>query len=138
MTDNIESQGRILVVDDEPSSRQGLEKLLRRNSFRVQSEADGEAALRAAAEFTPDVVVTDLRATELLPPTTTICGAGRPSARHGQGGRGSSPRAPQRDGDQRADDGGEEAPRRGERALLDDQGGEERDQNGEADGPGQR
>ena len=61
MTDNIESQGRILVVDDEPSSRQGLEKLLLRNGFRVQSEADGEAALRAAAEFAPDVVVTDLR-----------------------------------------------------------------------------
>jgi two-component system, NtrC family, response regulator HydG len=61
MTDSSDPQGRILVVDDEPTARQGLEKLLRRKGFRVQTEADGEAALRAAAEFAPDVVVTDLR-----------------------------------------------------------------------------
>jgi two-component system, NtrC family, response regulator HydG len=62
MTDSSnEPQGRILVVDDEPTARQGLEKLLRRKGYRVQAEADGEAALQAAAEFAPDVVVTDLR-----------------------------------------------------------------------------
>jgi len=61
MTDSNESRGRILFVDDEPTSRLGLEQLLRRKGFRVQSEADGEATLRAAAEFAPDVVVTDLR-----------------------------------------------------------------------------
>jgi two-component system response regulator HydG len=62
MTDSSnEPQGRILVVDDEPTARQGLEKLLRRKGYRVQAEADGAAALQAAAEFAPDVVVTDLR-----------------------------------------------------------------------------
>ncbi len=56
-----QSRGRILVVDDEPSARLGLEKLLRHKGYRVQSEADGEAALQAAGEFAPDVVVTDLK-----------------------------------------------------------------------------
>ncbi len=61
MTDNNDIRGRILVVDDEPTARLGLEKLLRRKGYRVQSEADGEAALKAAEEFAPDVVVTDLK-----------------------------------------------------------------------------
>jgi len=61
MTDSNEIRGRILVVDDEPTARLGLEKLLRRKGYRVQSEADGEAALKAAGEFAPDVVVTDLK-----------------------------------------------------------------------------
>jgi two-component system, NtrC family, response regulator HydG len=61
MSDSNDIRGRILVVDDEPTARQGLEKLLRRKGYRVQAEADGEAALQAAAEFAPDVVVTDLK-----------------------------------------------------------------------------
>jgi len=61
MTDSNDIRGRILVVDDEPTARMGLEKLLRRKGYRVQSEADGEAALKAAEEFAPDVVVTDLK-----------------------------------------------------------------------------
>ncbi len=61
MTDNNDIRGRSLVVDDEPTARLGLEKLLRRKGYRVQSEADGEAALKAAEEFAPDVVVTDLK-----------------------------------------------------------------------------
>jgi DNA-binding NtrC family response regulator len=54
-------RGRILVVDDEPSARHGLEKLLRQEGFSVRVEADGAAALATAEEFRPDVVVTDLR-----------------------------------------------------------------------------
>jgi DNA-binding NtrC family response regulator len=61
MSDSNDIRGRILVVDDEPTARQGLEKLLRRKGYRVQAEADGEAALQAAAECAPDVVVTDLK-----------------------------------------------------------------------------
>jgi len=61
MAEVSDSRGRILVVDDEPSARLGLEKLLRHKGYRVQSEADGEAALQAAGEFAPDVVVTDLK-----------------------------------------------------------------------------
>ncbi len=54
-------KARILVVDDEPSARQGLEKLLQQEGFVVRSAADGAAALRTAADFAPDLVVTDLR-----------------------------------------------------------------------------
>jgi two-component system, NtrC family, response regulator HydG len=61
MPESQESRGRILVVDDEPSARLGLEKLLRHKGYRVQSEVDGVAALQAAGEFAPDVVVTDLK-----------------------------------------------------------------------------
>lgn len=51
MNDSNDIQGRILVVDDEPTARQGLEKLLRRKGYRVQAEADGEAALLAAVWY---------------------------------------------------------------------------------------
>ncbi|MCY1009258.1 sigma-54 dependent transcriptional regulator [Nannocystis pusilla] len=54
-------KGRILVVDDEPNARQGLQKLLRHEGYEVRIDADGAAALRTAGEFVPDVVVTDLR-----------------------------------------------------------------------------
>jgi two-component system response regulator HydG len=55
------SKGRILVVDDEPSARGGLERLLQQEGFSVQTAADGVMAIRLAAEFAPDVVVTDLK-----------------------------------------------------------------------------
>jgi len=61
MNDSNDIRGRILVVDDEPTARQGLEKLLRRSCYSVHTAADGEAALRSAADFAPDVVVTDLK-----------------------------------------------------------------------------
>ncbi|MBL8970059.1 MAG: sigma-54-dependent Fis family transcriptional regulator [Myxococcales bacterium] len=61
MTESSQGKGRILVVDDEASARQGLEKLLRQEGYLVRAEADGAAGLRAAEEFAPDVVVTDLR-----------------------------------------------------------------------------
>ncbi len=61
MTESRQDKGRILVVDDEASARQGLEKLLRQEGYLVRAEADGAAGLRAAEEFAPDVVVTDLR-----------------------------------------------------------------------------
>ena len=54
-------KGRILVVDDEASARSGLERLLVQEGFAVKSAPDGAAALRVAAEFAPDVVVTDLK-----------------------------------------------------------------------------
>jgi two-component system response regulator HydG len=61
MTASSRDKGRILVVDDEASARIGLEKLLRQEGYTVRAEADGAAGLRAADEFAPDVVVTDLR-----------------------------------------------------------------------------
>src|SRR5579863_2279045 len=54
-------KAKILVVDDEPSARSGLEKLLLSEGYRVDVAADGPSALAIAAETPPDVVVTDLK-----------------------------------------------------------------------------
>jgi len=61
MAQDPEPRGRILVVDDEPSARLGLDRLLSQAGFRVRVAADGQAGLQAAGEFAPDVVVTDLK-----------------------------------------------------------------------------
>ncbi|MBC7976504.1 MAG: sigma-54-dependent Fis family transcriptional regulator [Myxococcales bacterium] len=52
---------RILVVDDEPSARSGLEKLLRHAGYQVDTAEHGRAALAIVTERPPDLVVTDLR-----------------------------------------------------------------------------
>jgi two-component system response regulator HydG len=54
-------RARVLIVEDERTAREGLEKLLRREGFSVKVVADGGAAVRLAAEFAPDVVITDLK-----------------------------------------------------------------------------
>jgi two-component system response regulator HydG len=59
------SQPRILIVDDEENVRAGLEKLLRQSGYTVEVAATGSAALEAAAERPPDVVLTDLRMPEM-------------------------------------------------------------------------
>ena len=51
---------RVLVVDDEESSRAGLAMLLTTLGYEVQEAADGEEAVRQAAAFRPAVVITDL------------------------------------------------------------------------------
>ena len=52
---------RILVVDDDPTSRMGLEQLLRHSDFEVMTAADGAEALEIARASLPDVVVTDVQ-----------------------------------------------------------------------------
>ncbi|MEX1176819.1 MAG: response regulator [Nitriliruptor sp.] len=53
---------RVVVVDDEPGIRRILELTLRRSGrYEVVAEAgDGEGALAAIAEHTPDIVLLDL------------------------------------------------------------------------------
>ncbi len=51
---------RILVVDDEPQVREVLKLYLSRDGFRVQTAADGQAALDAFQTHAPDLVVLDL------------------------------------------------------------------------------
>jgi putative two-component system response regulator len=51
---------RILLVDDEPAPRAGLEILLRREGFEVLTVADGATALERCAEFRPDLVLLDI------------------------------------------------------------------------------
>lgn len=51
---------RILVVDDEPDQRFLLRRIFERAGHEVSDAADGAAALRAAREWAPDLVVTDV------------------------------------------------------------------------------
>ncbi len=55
------SKHRILIVDDEPSARSGLAKLLTQAGYEVGAAGDGIEALETASTFAPDVVVTDLK-----------------------------------------------------------------------------
>jgi DNA-binding NtrC family response regulator len=57
----MESKGRILVVDDEVNARTALHELLRDEGYAVETAADAFKALGKAAEFAPDLVLTDLK-----------------------------------------------------------------------------
>lgn len=61
MDGDAKSKVRVLVVDDEPSARSGLEKLLLQEGYVVNAASDGPTALAIATENPPDVVVTDLK-----------------------------------------------------------------------------
>lgn len=51
---------RVLVADDEASSRKGLKALLSNWGYEVEEASDGEEALQRAVAFLPAVVVADL------------------------------------------------------------------------------
>jgi two-component system response regulator HydG len=61
MDGEAKTKARILVVDDEPSARSGMEKLLQQEGYTVDTAADGPSALAIAADNPPDVVITDLK-----------------------------------------------------------------------------
>jgi two-component system, OmpR family, response regulator MtrA len=50
----------VLLVEDDPGARQGLELALRRLGYDVRATQTGEAALRAVSETAVDVVVLDV------------------------------------------------------------------------------
>ncbi len=54
------SEGRVLVVDDEPIVREILERYLRRGGFEVAAATDGQGALDAFDAQRPDLIVLDL------------------------------------------------------------------------------
>ena len=56
-----DSKGRILVVDDEVNARTALAELLAEEGYVVESAADAFKALGKVAEFSPDLVLTDLK-----------------------------------------------------------------------------
>jgi DNA-binding NarL/FixJ family response regulator len=52
---------RVVIADDHPFYRAGLSRLLRRNGLDVAAEVfNGETAIQAAEETSPDVVIVDL------------------------------------------------------------------------------
>ncbi len=57
----MDTNGRILVVDDEADARAALVELLREEGYSVEGAADGFKALGKLAEFAPDLVLTDLK-----------------------------------------------------------------------------
>lgn len=52
---------RILVVDDEAAARSALSELLREEGFQVRSAADGYKALGQLEDWTPDLLITDVK-----------------------------------------------------------------------------
>ncbi|MFI5808244.1 response regulator [Streptomyces sp. NPDC051561] len=51
---------RVLLIEDDPSVREGVELGLRRRGHEVRAAANGEAGLAALAEFRPDLLLLDL------------------------------------------------------------------------------
>ncbi len=54
------ARGSVLVVDDEPNIALSLEYLMKGQGFDVRVARDGEAALEALREATPNVVLLDV------------------------------------------------------------------------------
>jgi DNA-binding NtrC family response regulator len=54
------SRARILIVDDEPATRDLFAELLERWGHEVSQTADGHEALKLAAELHPDLIISDL------------------------------------------------------------------------------
>ncbi|MDT0405074.1 response regulator transcription factor [Streptomyces edwardsiae] len=51
---------RVLLIEDDPSVREGVELGLRRRGHEVRAAATGEAGLAALTEFRPDLMLLDL------------------------------------------------------------------------------
>jgi DNA-binding NtrC family response regulator len=51
---------RVLIVEDEPSTRVGLTELVRTWGFTADSAGDGEEALRRITVFRPSIIISDL------------------------------------------------------------------------------
>ncbi|MSQ02221.1 MAG: sigma-54-dependent Fis family transcriptional regulator [Myxococcales bacterium] len=54
------SAARVLIIDDEPTLREVLSMVLGKAGYEVRDAPSGEAGLRVAAQWFPDVVITDL------------------------------------------------------------------------------
>jgi CheY-like chemotaxis protein len=52
---------RILVIDDEQISREGVGEVLREEGYEVTLAVDGQEAIALLPSFRPDLVLTDLR-----------------------------------------------------------------------------
>ena len=51
---------RVLIVEDEPSTRLGLTELVRTWGFITDAAADGEDALQRITVFRPSIIISDL------------------------------------------------------------------------------
>jgi DNA-binding NtrC family response regulator len=53
-------QERVLIVEDDPAARAGLEQLVKAWGFIAESACDGEEALEKVTSFRPAIVITDM------------------------------------------------------------------------------
>lgn len=60
MDEKVEVETRVLVVDDDPVSREGLQALLEDEGFVVAVAGDGRDALAKVETFRPDLVLSDV------------------------------------------------------------------------------
>src|SRR6185436_11015043 len=51
---------RVLIVEDEPTTRLGLTELVRTWGFTTEAAADGEEALQRITAFRPSIIISDL------------------------------------------------------------------------------
>lgn len=61
MSNNNNSQGGIVIVDDNPNNLQVLSGILQHAGFKVRQALSGEIALRAIAASAPDLILLDIR-----------------------------------------------------------------------------
>src|ERR1700677_897848 len=54
-------RGRVLIVDDEANARAALSEILRDEGYATETAADGFKALGKLEDFSPDVILTDLK-----------------------------------------------------------------------------
>jgi len=57
---SVTSGDRVLIVEDEPSTRLGLTELVRTWGFTTDAAADGEEALQRITVFRPSIIISDL------------------------------------------------------------------------------
>src|SRR5579871_7065290 len=55
------ARGRILIVDDESNARAALSEILHEEGYATETAADGFKALAKIGDFSPDVILTDLK-----------------------------------------------------------------------------
>jgi DNA-binding NtrC family response regulator len=60
MTSTTTSRDRVLIVEDDPTTRVGLTELVRTWGFTTEAAADGEEALQRITAFRPSIIITDL------------------------------------------------------------------------------
>ena len=60
VTEQENKANTILVVEDEPSLLSAIARLLRKAGYQVSQAANGQEALRLAAELNPDLILLDV------------------------------------------------------------------------------
>src|SRR5215212_6655610 len=60
MADTTSPGERVLVVEDDPSTRLGLSELVRTWGFTTDAAGDGEEALQKITSFRPSIIISDL------------------------------------------------------------------------------